>query len=111
MLLRWKRCAFLGAVFSWQKAHAVCVLILACPQVLEPLLPAGRQPPDSDAAAAKAWLEGLQHALVAALDECQATFACTGFTAGTTVTILIQARRDAKFAAMLSKQGKARPTC
>ncbi len=60
--------------------------------MLEPLLPAGRQPPDSDAGAAKAWREGLQHALVAALDEVQATFACTGFTAGTTVTILIQAR-------------------
>lgn len=59
-------------------------------QILEPLLPAGRPPPEGDAAAHRAWREQLQQALVCALDEVQATFACTGQTAGTTVTIVIQ---------------------
>lgn len=38
------------------------------------------------------WREQLQQALVCALDEVQATFACTGHTAGTTVTIIIQVK-------------------
>ncbi|CAL8466137.1 g5673 [Coccomyxa elongata] len=59
-------------------------------EVLEPLLPPGRPPPEDSGAEYVAWREQLQQALVCALDEVQATFACTGHTAGTTVTIIIQ---------------------
>lgn len=61
-----------------------------CTQVLEPLLPPGRPPAEDSGAEYVAWREQLQQALVCALDEVQATFACTGHTAGTTVTIIIQ---------------------
>ncbi|BDA51003.1 probable protein phosphatase 2C 5 at N-terminal half [Coccomyxa sp. Obi] len=59
-------------------------------EVLEPLLPPGRPPAEDSGAEYVAWREQLQQALVCALDEVQATFACTGHTAGTTVTIIIQ---------------------
>ena len=65
-----------------------------CAQVLEPLLPPGRPPPEDSGEEYTAWREQLQQALVCALDEVQATFACTGHTAGTTVTIIIQVRAD-----------------
>lgn len=59
-------------------------------QVLEPLLPAGEPPLEEDTEEHLVWREQIQQALVCALDEVQATFACTGHTAGTTVTIIIQ---------------------
>lgn len=63
-----------------------------CAQVLEPLLPPGQPPPEDSGETYVQWREQLQQALVCALDEVQATFACTGHTAGTTVTIIMQVR-------------------
>ncbi|KAK9840789.1 hypothetical protein WJX81_004819 [Elliptochloris bilobata] len=60
-------------------------------EALHTRLPSGVPPLEREEAAAREWREGLQWALVSAIDEVQHSFACEGRLAGATATIVLQA--------------------